>query len=96
MTRGAGFGIGDRFKETARSKYKSYLFQISLYIFGIDKSPSPDSYKANSLFCPNLTTSTFSNHMKKNTYCFGTGRDAFGSTVVNTGNLGADKANPGP
>lgn len=30
------------------------------------------------------------------TYCFGTGREAFGKTVVNPENAGPDKGNPGP
>jgi len=52
------------------------------------------------LFNPNATTSTFTNHMKgSKTYSFGTGREEFGSTVVNTPKpyyIGADKKNPGP
>ena len=30
------------------------------------------------------------------TYAFGTGREQFSTTVVNVGNIGADKGNPGP
>lgn len=69
------------------------------FYFYIEKNPSPDTYKINSLFTPNATTSTFCNHMKKNTYSFGAGREDFKSTVVNDPKpayIGADKKNPGP
>lgn len=71
-------------------------FLIFDFFTSPEKSPSPDSYQQNSLFNPNQTTSTFSNHMKKTTYCFGAGREHFVNTVVNPENLGADKGNPGP
>ena len=74
--------------------------QLNYFLFNIEKNPSPDTYKINSLFNPNATTSTFTNHMKgSKTYSFGTGREEFGSTVVNTPKpyyIGADKKNPGP
>ena len=82
MTREAGFGIGNRWKDYDQNKY----------------SPSPVTYSLNSLFNPNNTTTTFANHMAKGkkTYCFGAGRDDFNKTVNNINNLDPDPCNPGP
>lgn len=62
MTRGAGFGIGERFGGNGRAAKKL--------------SPSPDSYSIPTIFSPNNTTTTFAVHCKgPKTYAFGTGRD---------------------
>jgi len=62
--RSAGFGIGDRFKSIKNDAINNR-----------QKSPSPDSYLIPTLFNADNTTSTFSNHMRQKTYCFGTGRE---------------------
>lgn len=43
---------------------------------------------------PSIASTTLSN--SKKTYSFGAGRDNFDKTVVNTGNMYPDGANPGP
>ena len=66
-TRGAGFGIGDRFK--SESKIRS-------------PSPNPTTYNLPSQFVPDNTTSTFAVHnIKDRSFCFGTGREAFKKVV---------------
>lgn len=93
-TRGAGFGIGERFKQKSNGKFSIHS---SLFPLGKSKSPSPDRYNIPSLFNPNSTTSTFAVHVKgPKTFSFGTGRDAFTKTVINPENVGADLSNPGP
>ena len=81
VNRASGFGIGDRFKEKIDKK---------------SWSPSPDSHVIPSLFSPDLTTSTFANHMRVTTYSFGTGREGYAKTVTNRYHMGPDKGNPGP
>lgn len=94
-TRGAGFGIGDRFKQKSNGKFSIYLTII--YAIGKSKSPSPDRYNVPSLFNPNNTTSTFAVMCKgTKTYSFGTGRESFGKTVINPKAIAPDKSNPGP
>lgn len=68
------------------------------YHYFLESSPSPDTYNIPTVFKPNNTTTTFSVHCKgENTYCFGTGREAFNKTVVvNRDKIPADPINPGP
>ena len=59
-TKTCGFGVGDRFTSTSPG----------------GKRNSVDAfYEVPSVFKVDNTTSTFANHMRGNTYCFGTGRD---------------------
>ena len=79
--RGAGFGIGERFAHTSMR----------------ERSPPPNSYNIPSLFTPDKTTSTFTNHMVKDkSYCFGTGRESFVKNVVNRDKIYPDPVSPGP
>tara|TARA_B110000285_G_scaffold168476_1_gene188419 strand:+ start:345 stop:683 length:339 start_codon:yes stop_codon:yes gene_type:complete len=60
-------------------------------------SPPPDAYNIPTVFSPNNTTSTFAVHCKgPKTFSFGTGREAYGKTVLNKENLQSDPLNPGP
>ena len=66
-------------------------------------SPSPDRYNLTS-FADEITLKNDKESQqqstvfgqKKKTFCFGSGREAFDKACVNTGNLGPDKAIPGP
>lgn len=58
--------------------------------------PSPASYNIPSLFKPDSSTSTFANHSKGSSFCFGTGREDFKKTVVNFDKQYPDPDNPGP
>jgi len=73
-------------KETVSSLY---LFKKLIYICYLAKlSPPPDAYNIPTVFSPNNTTSTFAVHCKgQRTFAFGTGREAFGKTVINRENL---------
>ena len=55
----------------------TFIFYLKLiFLYFVEKSPSPDEYHIPSLFSPNNTTSTFANFMKGDkTYSFGTGRE---------------------
>ena len=58
--------------------------------------PSPDRYNIPTVFKPNQTTTTFTNHVKGDTtYCFGTGRESFSAQVM-PGTMMPDKDVPGP
>jgi hypothetical protein len=82
-TRAAGFGFGERFGSSPKGSPKI--------------SPPPNAYNIPTVFSPNNTTSTFAVHCKgPKTFCFGTGRNDYGKTVVNADNLPADPLNPGP
>ena len=79
-TRGAGFGIGDRFSKTSMR----------------ERSPPPNTYNIPTVFVPNKTTTTFANHMSgEKTYCFGTGRESYSKNVLVRENLGPDPCTPG-
>ena len=71
---------------------------VLLIIFVIARlSPPPDAYNIPTVFSPNNTTTTFAVHCKgPKTFCFGTGRESYGKTVLNRENLQADPLNPGP
>lgn len=63
----------------------------------IDTNPSPDRYNIPTVFKPNQTTTTFAVHVKGDTtYCFGTGREAFGSQVMPGNESKPDPCVPGP
>ena len=59
-------------------------------------TPSPQHYNIPSLFKPDSSTSTFANHSKGSSFCFGTGREDFKKTVVNFEKQYPDPDNPPP
>jgi len=80
-TKTCTFGVGERFANTARAERRASIDQF---------------YDIPSVFNPDKTTTTFTNHMTLHTYAFGAGRDAFKNQVIHPSNLGPDKATPGP
>jgi len=79
-TRGAGFGIGERFKESKKSKSPSP-----------DRYNPPSLFKPD-----NTTSTFAVHCVGDKTYSFGTGRESFKKTVLSKGHLGADDIVPGP
>jgi len=60
--RACSFGVGERFTNTSP---------------GCKRHSTDKYYDMPSVFIPDHTTSTFTNHMIGKTYCFGNGREVF-------------------
>ena len=82
--RAAGFGHGDRFKATRKSK------NLCLYKLDVEKqTPSPDAYRS-------FVSDFEKQKNKKHVFTFGASREAYDKVYLESNRNCTDYSNPGP